>query len=146
MSSTPGHTRLINFFTMNRKWTLVDLPGYGYAKVGREDRWKYQEMVAEFLAGRGNLACTFVLIDSRLPPQTIDTEFLQWLVEAGRRFALVFTKTDKLKPSQVEANVELFKQTMAQWHEGTPDILTSSVKTKSGLHDVMAFISRMIKS
>lgn len=145
VSSTPGHTRLINFFTMNQKWSLVDLPGYGYAKVGKEDRWKYQEMVAEFLAGRGNLACIFVLIDSRLPPQKIDTEFLQWLVEAKRRFALVFTKTDKLKPSQVEANIQLFKQTMALWYEETPDILTSSAKTKSGLHEVLAFIARLIK-
>ena len=95
VSGNPGRTREINFFTINGTWSLVDLPGYGYAKVSKADRARFQEFIATYLIERENLFCAFVLIDSRQPPQRIDLEFVQWLVEAAVPFALVFTKAEK---------------------------------------------------
>lgn len=144
VSSTPGHTKLINFFTMNGKWRMVDLPGYGYAKVTKEDRWKFGQANAEFLSMRGNLACVFVLIDSRLPPQALDLDFLEWLIGVSRPFALVFTKTDKSKPAEVKKNVAVFLKALANICAEQPPYFTSSVKTREGGLDILQFIGRSI--
>src|SRR5688572_12377441 len=93
VSVTPGKTKLINFFVVNGAWSLVDLPGYGYAAVGKQRRLEFNEAVADFISTRRNLRCVFVLIDSRLTPQSIDLEFLRWLSAVEVSFALIFTKT-----------------------------------------------------
>src|SRR5450432_379713 len=94
VSVTPGKTKLINFFVINDRWSLVDLPGYGYAEVAKKERNEFNKSVGDYLGERKNIYCVFVLIDSRLPPQRIDLEFLEWLVGRAVPFALVFTKMD----------------------------------------------------
>jgi GTP-binding protein len=140
VSNTPGKTKLINFFVINGAWSLVDLPGYGYAEVGQQRRLEFNDAVADFLAHRRNLRSVLVLIDSRLPPQSIDREFLQWLEEVGTPFALVFTKTDKQSANQGQANIELFMKSMA-WRSAPPAVIGSSAKTGAGRSDLLGYIA-----
>ncbi len=140
VSATPGHTQLINFFSIGTTWTLVDLPGYGYAKTARKERDRFQQMIAGYLCGRPNLACVFVLIDSRHEPQAIDLEFLEWLMGERVPFALVFSKADKLKPGRVQANIELFQAKIAPGCEELPRVFTTSAVTRSGRLELLAFI------
>ncbi len=144
VSGSPGHTRLINFFTINGRWTLVDLPGYGYAKISKQAREKFQEMIADFMVNRENLSCVFALIDARLSPQQSDLEFVRWLMEGGVPFVLVFTKSDKLKASKIEKNIAAFTDAMSEWCDGLPRIFTSSAKTGSGRQDLLTFIGQAI--
>lgn len=141
VSDTPGKTKLINFFVINGSWSLVDLPGYGYAEVGQQRRAEFNEAVADFLSNRRNVRCVFVLIDSRLSPQPIDLDFLRWLVGCSLPFALIFTKTDKQSASQSEANIKLFKQAVGAFHAEPPDVLVSSAKTRVGRSDVLGYIA-----
>jgi GTP-binding protein len=144
VSDTPGKTKLINFFVINGAWCLVDLPGYGYAEVGRQRRLEFNESVADFLSSRKNLRCVFVLIDSRLPPQPIDLEFLRWLESARVPYALVFTKMDKQSATQGAANIALFKKALAEWRAESPDIIGSSSKTGAGRTDVLNYIASIL--
>lgn len=137
VSDAPGKTKLINFFIINGAWCLVDLPGYGHAAVSHRRRLEFNEAVADFLSSRRNLRCVFVLIDSRLPPQPIDIEFLRWLENCKVRFALIFTKTDKQSASQGHANIEVFKKAMGQWRPDLPEIFASSSKTRAGRSDIL---------
>jgi GTP-binding protein len=145
VSNTPGKTKLINFFVINGAWSLVDLPGYGYAEVGKQRRLEFNEAVADFITNRRNLRSVLVLIDSRLPPQPIDQEFLQWLEEVGAAFALVFTKTDKQSATQGRANIDLFMKTM-KWRSTPPNIIGSSAKTGAGRTDLLAYIADTLAS
>lgn len=140
ISDTPGKTKLINFFVVNGAWSLVDLPGYGYAAVGEQRRLEFNEAVADFLSGRRNLRCVFVLIDSRLPPQPIDLEFIRWLAGCTVPFALVFTKTDKQSAAQGQANVDLFKKAMGEFRADLPAILVSSAKTRAGRGEILNYV------
>lgn len=146
-SSKPGKTQLINHFSINQKqWYLVDLPGYGYAKTAKSIRDTFQGMIRSYLENRENLYCTFVLIDSRLEPQKIDLQFLEFLGEKGIPFALVFTKTDKLGTNQIQKNIELFKKTMQQtWEELPPSFISSSVN-RIGRDEILSFIHEVIKN
>ncbi|CAM3136569.1 ribosome biogenesis GTP-binding protein YihA/YsxC [Rariglobus hedericola] len=139
-SVTPGKTKLINFFRINTNWCLVDLPGYGYAKVNREDRADFNVAVANYIEKRDVLVHLFVLIDSRLTPQKIDLEFLNWLSTIDVAFSLVFTKTDKVSMNAVESNVALFKSTMKSFMTVSPKIFTSSSTTKRGRKEILDFI------
>jgi len=144
VSGTPGKTRLINFFTINNTWSLVDLPGYGYAKVGRKDRSKFSAFVADYLQNRPNLVGTFVLIDSRLPPQKMDLEFLSWMVGCGLPFVLLFTKTDKLSDSAAKKSIETFVSQMQEVSEEAPEILTSSSKLGEGRSEILGLIAEAL--
>jgi len=144
VSVTPGKTKLINFFIMNGNWSLVDLPGYGYANVGKLQRNQFNEAVGDYLEQRKNIFCTFVLIDSRLPPQAIDLEFLRWLASCGVKFALIFTKMDKLSVSQAEANIAVFKKQMAETCGPVPATFNSSAKTKRGRTEILNFIEEQL--
>jgi len=144
VSKTPGRTREINFFTINGAWSLVDLPGYGFAKASAADRDRFNEFVSDYLRERENLCCAFVLIDSRHEPQGIDQEFVRWLVEGEIPFALVFTKVDKVKPALVKKNIALFQDAMATWCDGQPPIFTTSSKTKDGRRELLKFIGEAI--
>lgn len=141
VSDTPGKTKLLNFFAINSVWSLVDLPGYGYAKVGREQRYEFNNAVAEFIERRDNLRRVFVLIDSRLPPQAIDTEFLRWLDGTTAPFTLVFTKTDKQSPTQTRAQIETFMTALAEWRSEVPPFIVSSSRTKAGRSELLAAIA-----
>jgi GTP-binding protein len=145
VSSKPGRTRLINFFLINKKWTLVDLPGYGYAKASGHDRKKFQEFVTDYLLNRSNMSCVFVLIDSRLTPQRIDLEFTQWLIDCEVPMVLIFTKADKSKPKVIEKNIELFKEGMAEFCDGLPRIYVCSSKTEQGRGEVLHFIDQAVR-
>jgi GTP-binding protein len=140
-SNTPGKTQLINFFLVNDEWRLVDLPGYGYAKVGAKQRLDFQQVVAEYLREREYLRRVFVLIDSRLPPQAVDLEFIQWLEGTVRPFTLVFTKMDKQSATQGRASVERFKDAMRTWRTDLPEIILSSAETGAGRSEVLGIVS-----
>ena len=139
-SVTPGKTKLINFFRINTNWCLVDLPGYGFAKVAREERADFNVAVANYIEKRDVLVHLFVLIDSRLTPQRIDVEFLRWLTGIEMEFSLVFTKTDKVSSSVVHSNIALFKKTLAEFMSRMPVIFSSSSVKKNGRDELLAFI------
>ncbi len=142
VSATPGKTRLMNFFLMNGSWSLVDLPGYGFAKVARGEKFDFNEMAGDYLESRPNLRRVFVLIDSRHKPQRIDLDFLEWLGGSGRSFSLVFTKTDKQSPAKTKAAIALFMESLAPLVSELPEALTSSAKTKDGRSSILHAISR----
>lgn len=144
VSSKPGRTRLINFFQINRRWSLVDLPGYGYAKASGQQRHKFNEFVSDYLVNRENLSCVFVLIDSRLEPQKLDLEFTHWLIDYSVPFVLVFTKADKTKPAVMKKNIAAFQEAMAEFCEGLPRIYTCSAKTSDGRKEILNFIGEAI--
>jgi GTP-binding protein len=146
VSSTPGRTRLINFFNINKKWKLVDLPGYGYAKISKTDQGKFQEFVSDYLLNRETLRCVFVLIDSKIPPQELDLRFTQWLMESNIPFVLIFTKADKAKPGAVRRNQDAFLHSMSEFCEGLPKFFTSSAKTRDGRREILGFIDSAIKN
>ncbi len=146
VSDAPGKTKLLNFFVINAKWSLVDLPGYGYANVAKSQRADFNEATADFLAGRKNLRRIFVLIDSRLPPQAIDLEFLRWLDTGHVPFALIFTKTDKQSAAKGQVNVELFKKAMIGLRSEMPEIILSSARTGSGRSEILGSIERAMKT
>jgi GTP-binding protein len=144
VSPTPGFTKLINFFTMNKTWRLVDLPGYGFAQVAREDKAKFNQSVAEYLRERPNLCCVFALVDSGLPPQELDLEFVGWLIDSSIPFVLVFTKTDRVKPAQVQANIAAFTGRISEWCEQLPQIHTCSAKARHGRRELLGVIEAAI--
>jgi GTP-binding protein len=143
VSDTPGYTKLINFFIINKSWRLVDLPGYGYAHVAREHKAKFNKAVNHYLLKRENLAGVFVLIDSRHPPQKLDLEFVHWLGGHAVPLVLVFTKIDKVSAAQVQKNIELFKESISGWFETLPDIFTCSSVTRRGLPELLGAIDAM---
>jgi len=143
VSQTPGKTQLINYFKINEAWYLVDLPGYGYAKVSKTSRVKWQKMIRNYLTKRINLQCTFVLIDSRIPPQAIDIDFLNWLGEMLIPFVIVYTKTDKLKPEELEENIEKIETAIKEHWDALPQrFQTSSIK-KTGRDEILSFIHQL---
>ncbi len=141
VSTTPGFTKLINFFTINRTWRLVDLPGYGYARVARKDRARFNRAVGAYLQERPNLVCVFALIDSSLPPQAIDLEFIEWLAANTVPFVLVFTKIDTAGTAVIDAHIAAFKEAIAGWFEELPEIFTTSAVTRHGRSDLLQVIA-----
>ena len=114
-SSTPGKTLLINHFLINKEWYLVDLPGYGYAKISKKEQEKLQQIISSYILRREQMTNLFVLVDSRHEPQKIDMEFIEWLGENGIPFSIVFTKADKSKPTKLKANIDIYlKRTMGR--------------------------------
>ncbi|MFO1487700.1 MAG: ribosome biogenesis GTP-binding protein YihA/YsxC [Verrucomicrobiota bacterium] len=144
VSPRPGFTRLINFFTMNRTWRLVDLPGYGFAEGARKDRKIFNRAVGDYLAHRPSLACVFALIDSGLTPQAIDLEFIAWLTERQLPFVLVFTKTDRGTPESVRANVQAFKDAVAGWYQQMPESFECSAETGQGRAALLKMIGETL--
>lgn len=146
VSKTPGRTRELNFFSMNDQWSLVDLPGYGFAKVSRKQQEKFNEFVSDYLLHRPNLRGVFLLLDSRHSPQKIDLEFVGWLIENQLPFALVFTKTDKSKARLVEKNRGLFLQELSTFSEGEPVTFLTSANSGQGRTEIHAFVQRALEA
>ena len=146
VSQTPGCTQLINFFKINGSFRMVDLPGYGYAKVPKGHRAAFQEIIATYIADRPNLQRVFVLVDSRHEPQKIDLEFLEWLGEVERPFAVVFTKTDKLKPSHLKKNTDAFLQALSAFHSDPLTVFLTSSKTRDGKKEILGFIGSLLEA
>jgi GTP-binding protein len=141
-SGKPGKTQLINHFLINEHWYLVDLPGYGYAQVSRDTREKWEKFIREYILKRENLMCLFVLVDSRLSPQKVDLEFMDWLGENNISFVMVFTKMDKLSKLKTATNIKNYKEEMEKsWDELPPCFYTSAEK-KEGRKELLDFISQ----
>ncbi len=142
-SSTPGKTMLINHFLVNDSWYIVDLPGYGYAQRNKSARDGLKKIIENYILTRRQMTNLFVLIDSRLAPQKIDIEFINWLGEHEVPFSLVFTKTDKLSKSAAARNVEAYcKYLLQSWHELPPVFVTSS-ETGLGREQLLDYISQL---
>lgn len=145
-SATPGKTLLINHFIINGEWYLVDLPGYGYAKRGKREQEELRKIISGYILRREQLTCLFLLIDSRLEPQKIDLEFIEWLGEHGVPFAIVFTKADKSGKRTLDANVATFlKKLEEQWEELPPHFVTSSER-RTGRTELLNYIESINKS
>lgn len=140
-SGTPGKTQLINHFLVNENWYLTDLPGYGYARVSKSMRKDFEKINTNYILNRKNLVNLFVLVDSRHTPQPIDIEFIEWCGESGVPFSIVFTKTDKLKPNTVNANVEVYRNELLKTWEELPDMYVTSAEKKIGGAEILKFIS-----
>jgi GTP-binding protein len=142
VSPTPGFTKLINIFTMNKTWRLVDLPGYGFAEGAKKDSARFNHAVSRYLRQRTNLCLVFALIDSGLEPQEMDLEFVEWLARNAVPFVLVFTKTDKVTPAMVQANIAAFKARISAWFEQLPAIFTCSATTQQGRRELLGVIDQ----
>lgn len=142
-SSFPGKTQLINHFLINDNWYIVDLPGYGWAKVSKDSREAWRKMINYYLQNRTNLACVFVLIDSRLPPQKVDVEFIEHLGTMGIPFVLIFTKTDKQSGPKTDANIAVFMNALKETWEELPRYLKSSSTSKEGREEILRFITEV---
>jgi len=145
-SSTPGKTQLINHYIINNEWYLVDLPGYGYAKMGKAGKEKLKTIIEDYILYRENLTAVFVLIDCRLKPQQIDLEFMEWLGENEIPFSIVFTKSDKLSAKQLRENTDAYKNRLLEdWEELPPVFITSSDK-REGREELLNYIEEINKS
>lgn len=145
-SSTPGKTQLINHFIINDEWYLVDLPGYGWARVSKTAKADWKKMIDSYLINRKNLASVFVLVDIRHEPQKIDLEFINWLGEEGIPFCIVFTKADKLGKTQVQSGVAAYKKMLKESWEELPFFFTTSSSEKLGRQDILEFIHSINQS
>ena len=141
-SGKPGKTQLINHFKINDNWFLVDLPGYGYAKVSKKNRSIFAKFIYEYLEKRENLICTFVLVDSRHKPQKIDMLFMEWLGQNQIPFVIIFTKMDKLSSSQLNKNITKYKTEMLKTWEDIPQTFRSSAESGLGKTEILKFIEQ----
>ena len=144
-SSTPGKTQLINHFVINDQWYLVDLPGYGYAKVSKSARSNWEKFIADYPTNRKSLMNIFILLDSRLEPQKIDLEFINWCGEKQLPFVLVFTKIDKLSSSALQRNTSKFKKEMLKTWEEMPPVFTTSSISGFGNEPILNYIDQILE-
>jgi len=142
-SGTPGKTQLINMFLIQDSWYLADLPGYGYAKVSKVKRDQFEKMITNYLTQRPNLVNTFVLIDSRIPPQKIDLEFMEWLGENQVPFSMVFTKIDKISSTALQKGLLNYKKEMLKTWEAIPQVFTSSATGRIGRMELLNYIGSL---
>ena len=142
-SSTPGKTQLINFFMVNESWYLVDLPGYGYAKVSKKIRSQFSGMITNYLEKRPTLMNVFLLIDSRHPPQASDLEFMEYMGTYGIPFSIVFTKCDKPSQTALAKNLEHYKTVLLESWEELPPVFVTSSEKKRGLDELRAYIGEV---
>ena len=144
-SATPGKTLLINHFLVNKKWYLVDLPGYGYAARGKKQVDKIQKIIEDYVLEREQMTNLFVLIDIRLEPQKIDLEFFEWLGENGVPFSIIFTKADKLSVGKAKANVDAYMKKLGEQWEELPPVFISSSEKKTGRTEILDYIDSINK-
>tara|TARA_B100001093_G_scaffold82956_1_gene74413 strand:+ start:13216 stop:13803 length:588 start_codon:yes stop_codon:yes gene_type:complete len=141
ISGNPGKTLLINHFFINNNWYLVDLPGYGYAKISKKEKKKIENIIVDYFTNRNKITMTFLLIDLRLEPQQIDIEFMSWLNKKNIQFKIIFTKEDKLKVTQKENKAENYIQNAFKETNIYPEFIVSSSKTKKGRNKILKLIS-----
>ncbi|NDV82888.1 ribosome biogenesis GTP-binding protein YihA/YsxC [Bacteroides sp. 51] len=144
-SATPGKTMLINHFIIDDSWYIVDLPGYGYARRGMKGQDQIRKIIEDYILEREQMTNLFLLIDSRLEPQKIDMEFMEWLGENGIPFSIVFTKADKLKGGKLSSNIQMYlRELRRQWEELPPHFISSS-ETKLGRNEILGYIESINK-
>lgn len=144
VSGRPGKTQLINHFLINDEWYLVDLPGYGWAKVSKTEKEKWGTMIHDYILTRSNLTCLFVLVDSRLAPQTIDVEFINWLGVQHVPFSIIFTKADKQSKNKTQSSVAKYKKYLKEYWDELPMTFITSSESKQGKEDVLNYIEELI--
>ena len=142
-SGRPGKTQLINHFLINKNWHLVDLPGYGYARVSKSTKKVFQKFITQYFALREQLVTAFVLIDIRHKPQPIDLEFMQWLGENSIPFSIIFTKADKLKPKAIDRHIEAYKNILLETWEAIPNYFITSSSKDIGKDVVLEYIDSL---
>ena len=145
-SARPGKTQLINHFKINDQWFLVDLPGYGYARVSKTTKKTFQKFITNYFEQRKQLVCAFVLVDIRHEPQKIDLEFMQWLGENAVPFAIVFTKADKLKPLAIECNIATYQEILLKSWEAMPPYFITSAENYVGKEELVGYIEDINKT
>ncbi len=146
VSGTPGKTQTINYFKINDLWHLIDLPGYGYARVSQSKRSDWERMIHGFLRRRKQIRCTFVLIDAMIPPQRLDIEFMKWLSLQRLPFAIIYTKTDRLTALELKKNLTTIRQGIAEIWEVLPNEFVTSAEKSIGKTDVLDFIDFLNQS
>ena len=142
ISGKPGKTQLINHFIINESWYLVDLPGYGYAKIAKNQREKWMHFIMAYIRNRENLMCLFVLIDARIEPQKIDLDFIGMMGEYEIPINIIFTKTDKITANQIQKNISAFKAKILETWEDMPGYFISSARIGAGKDDILEFIEK----
>lgn len=145
-SATPGKTMLINHFLINKNWYLVDLPGYGYARRGQKGKDQIRTIIEDYILEREQMTNLFVLIDSRLEPQKIDLEFMEWLGENGIPFAIIFTKADKLKGGRLKMNINSYLRELGKQWEELPPYFISSSENRTGRTEILDYIENINKN
>jgi len=145
VSKSPGKTKLLNFFDIDESWYLVDLPGFGYAKVSKKQRAQFKRMIESYISQREQLYCTFMLVDASIPPQQIDLEFIDWMGSVGVPFVIAFTKTDKGTISNRTKNIQAFKDKMLESWEQLPTTFETSSSKGTGNKEILNFIEDLIK-
>lgn len=145
-SGKPGKTRLINHFKINENWFLVDLPGYGYAKVSKATKADFQSFIKKYFTAREQLLYGFILIDSRIEPQQIDLDFMEWLGMSQVPFCIIFTKTDKISSVELQKNIAKYKRTLLKTWEEFPTYFETSAETGKGKDEVLRFIEETINA
>jgi GTP-binding protein len=140
VSGRPGKTQLINHFEINDFWYLVDLPGYGYAKISKTLIAKINKIIHSYILGRENLVCLFVLVDCRHEPQKVDMDFMNWLGENGIPFQIVFTKADKLTKTKLHTNLSFYKEELLKTWEELPRMYVTSSSSRLGKDELISFI------
>ena len=146
VSATPGKTRLINHFTINDSWYLVDLPGYGYARTGKSTRGAFAKIITDYVFKCEKMHFLFVLVDSRLEPQKIDLDFIEQLGMNGVPFGIIFTKADKLSKTQLQRSVTAYQQTLSEQWEELPPMFTSSSEKGVGRDEIVGYIEEILKN
>ncbi|MBR3826667.1 MAG: YihA family ribosome biogenesis GTP-binding protein [Alistipes sp.] len=144
VSATPGKTRLINHFLINDSWYLVDLPGYGYARVSKSTRGEFSKLITDYVLKCEKMHFLFVLVDSRLEPQKIDLSFIELLGQNGVPFGLIFTKADKLSQAQLNRSIATYKRTLAEQWEELPPMFISSSEKGTGREEILSFIDEAL--
>lgn len=144
-SSKPGKTLLINHFLVNSEWFVVDLPGYGYARASKDQRDKLRTIIENYILNREQLTNLFLLIDSRLEPQKIDLEFIDWLGTNGVPFSIIFTKTDKLGPERLKMNLKTYREKLLETWEELPPIFVTSAEKRTGRDEVLDYIESILR-
>lgn len=146
-SSRPGKTELINYFSIPPKvGHLVDLPGYGYARKSKERRDMFASLITEYISDRSQLKHVFVLVDSMIPPQKIDLDFILWLADLGRPHTILFTKTDRLKKTALQKNTDLFRETLGQEYNPLPNMILTSAKKGTGKSEALTVVREALTS
>lgn len=140
-SGRPGKTQLINHFLINKNWFLVDLPGYGYARVSKKAKKTFQKFITNYFEKRTQLVLAFVLIDSRHEPQPVDVDFMEYLGESGIPFQIIFTKADKLKPNALKRNIEAYTTKMLETWEEMPQHFITSSSNREGKETLLHYIN-----
>ena len=146
ISGRPGKTQLINHFIINKKWFLVDLPGYGYARVSKSTKKVFQKYITDYFLKRKQLICAFVLVDCRHEPQPVDLEFMEWLGTNMIPFNIIFTKADKLKPNALESNIENYKNILLETWEEMPRYFITSSSKRIGQKELLTYIDNINKT